>query len=216
LVEADALVCATASPVELVSAAAVAGAVRQRRGRLLVVVDIAVPRDVEPAVRALPGVRLIDLDDLEARCALDGAARRRELERAEALAREAAEACMAALRVREAVPDIVALRQQAEAIRAAELRRAAGRLSRLAPDERAAVEQVTHAIVQKLLHPPTVALRRATASRSAAARRARATILGSLQLARSEVHVPRSRLPGSIGPGAGHGAPSHESGTESK
>lgn len=180
LIGADVIICATSAATHLVSVTVVAEALRQRGEQPLVLVDIAVPRDVEPAVRHLPGAQLIDLDDLEARCMLDGAHRRRELDRAETLAREAAESCMAALRAREAVPDIIALRRQAEAIRAGELRRAAGRLSRLAPAERAAVEQVTYAIVQKLLHPPITALRRNTAARGPAARRARAMIVSSL------------------------------------
>ncbi|MGH2350694.1 MAG: hypothetical protein ACRDJN_03660, partial [Chloroflexota bacterium] len=79
------------------------------------------------------------------------------------------------------VPDIVALRRRAAAIRETELRRFAGRLSDLEPEERAAVEQITHAIVQKLLHPPTVALRRASARGGPKARRTRATILAALQ-----------------------------------
>ena len=136
-------------------------------------VDIAVPRDVEGAVRDLPGVSLIDLDDLEARCALDPRARRQELERVERAARAEAESCAAALRARAAVPDIVALRRRAAAVRAAELRRYSGRLAGLSPAQRDAVQQLTHAIVQKLLHAPTVALRRS-------GRRDRASLLDAL------------------------------------
>ena len=86
---------------------------------------------------------------------------------------------MAALERRTAAVDIAALRALAAAIREAELRRVRGRLGGLTERERATVEQVTHAIVQKLLHPPTVALRRA-AGGGAAARRARAAILAAL------------------------------------
>ncbi|MGH2352650.1 MAG: glutamyl-tRNA reductase, partial [Chloroflexota bacterium] len=96
LAAADAVICATAAASPVISAAAVAAALPRRGGRPLVVVDIAVPRDTEPPVRALAGVDLIDLDDLEARCALDGTARQREMERVEAAARQAAEECLAA------------------------------------------------------------------------------------------------------------------------
>jgi glutamyl-tRNA reductase len=159
LAECDAVVCATAASRPVVLASDVASALARRPGRRLVLVDIAVPRDVEPEVRGLPGVTLLDLDDLEARCALDAHDRRREVERIEAVATAEAEDCAAALRARRAIPDIVALRRRADAIRRGEWRRFAGRLQRLSPAERAAVEQMTHAIVQKLLHPPTVALR---------------------------------------------------------
>jgi glutamyl-tRNA reductase len=198
----DAIVCATAAPRPVVTAAAVEAALQERTrrgpgssperraggaqehsapstggplagGAALVLVDIAVPRDVEPAVRALPGVILLDLDDLEARCALDAEARLSEVQRVEAAARAEAEACLAALRARTAAPHIVALRRRADAIREAELRRFAGRLGDLDPAQQAAVEQMTHAIVQKLLHPPTVALRSAT-------RRTRTTLLEAL------------------------------------
>jgi glutamyl-tRNA reductase len=183
LAECDAIVCATAASRPVVLASGVASALARRSGagqprggdssrlagRRLVLVDIAVPRDVEPEVRGLPGVTLLDLDDLEARCALDVHARRREVERIEAVARAEAEDCAAALRARRAIPDIVALRRRADAVRQGEWRRFAGRLQRLSPAERAAVEQLTHSIVQKLLHPPTVALRRTETRRERAA-----------------------------------------------
>lgn len=177
--DASVLICATAAPIPIVSAGAVAEAVRAR-GAGPVIVDIAVPRDVEADVRHLPGVRLIDLDDLGAHCALDSTARREAVERAEAAAAGAAEACAAALRLRDAVPDIVALRRHAAAIRAAELGRMASRLRNLTADERASVEQATHAIVQKLLHGPTLALRATAALPPAKARRARARIVSTL------------------------------------
>lgn len=180
LATCDALICATAAARPVVTTATVAAALSLRAGRPLVIVDIAVPRDVEPEVRHLPGAILVDLDDLEARCALDPTERRHELDRVERSATDAAQECLAALRARAAVPEIVALRRRGAAIREAELRRWAGRLNQLAPADRAAVEQLTHAIVQKLLHPPTVALRRASARGGATARRTRAAILQAL------------------------------------
>ena len=175
----DALVCATSAPGAVVREETVAAALARRAERPLLIVDIAVPRDVEPAVGGLPGVRLLNLDDLAAGCALDDGARHEALERADALARAEAAALMAALARRTAASDIAALRAYGAAIRASELRRVRGRLSGLSERELATVEQLTHAIVQKLLHSPTVALRRA-AGTGAAARRARAAILGLL------------------------------------
>lgn len=191
LATCDALICATAAARPVVTAAAVAAALPLRAGRPLVIVDIAVPRDVEPDVRHLPGAILVDLDDLEARCALDPGERRHELDRVERAAADAAQECLAALRARAAVPEIVALRRRGAAIREAELRRWAGRLNQLAPADRAAVEQLTHAIVQKLLHPPTVALRRASVGGGATARRTRAAILQALSPEASTLPLSR-------------------------
>src|SRR5205823_13978911 len=103
--------------------------------------------------------------------------------RAEALARAAAEECVEALRLRTVAPDIAALRRGAEAIRQTELRRAAGKLRDLTPKEQAAVEQLTYTIVQKLLHAPTVALRRTAAAHPRRALREREAILAALSAA---------------------------------
>jgi glutamyl-tRNA reductase len=91
------------------------------------------------------------------------------VDRIESTALAEAVDCLEALRQRRAAPDIVALRRRAAAVREEEWRRFSGRLSDLTPRERAAVQQLTHAIVQKLLHHPTVALRRAPGGRERAA-----------------------------------------------
>ena len=161
LEEAVLIVGATASRVPIVEAEAVRRAAPRRGGHPLLLLDIAVPRDVDPNVRGLPGVQVLDLDDLERECALDVTARRAELERAERLAAEEAERIAAWLRSRAVGPAIVELRGFAEGIRAAELRRSSTRLKELTADQAAAVEALTAGIVNKLLHGPTVALRQA-------------------------------------------------------
>jgi glutamyl-tRNA reductase len=196
--EIDLLVCATAAAVPVVGQSVVAAAAAQREGRPLAIVDVAVPRDVEPSVRDVPGVTLLDLDDLEERCAVDAHGRKREMERAEARAREAAAECIAALRLRAVAPDIAALRQSAESIRQRELLRVAGKLRDLTPRERAAVEQLTYTIVQKLLHAPTVALRRTATTPSRRAVRERAAILAALSAAQGRRHDDSAVSP--VGP----------------
>ena len=167
---------ATASPQPVVRLETVQAALNSRHGHDLLLVDIAVPRDIDPQVRALPGARLIDLDDLERECPLDAGARRAELEHAEALANQEADRLMAWLRHRAAGPAITELREYAERIRAAELRRSAARLKDLTPEQIAAVEALTTGIVNKLLHGPTLALRDA-AARPAGLTRSRSRIL---------------------------------------
>jgi glutamyl-tRNA reductase len=178
--DVDLLICATAAAAPVVRHDVLAAAMAHRDGRTLAIADIAIPRDVDPAARELPGVSLIDLDDLEARCAVDAGGRQRELEQAEERARRAAEACVGALRLRLVGPDIAALRQHAEGIRQAELQRMAGRLRDLTPKEQAAVEQLTYTIVQKLLHAPTVALRRTAQQHPRRGTRERLAILSAL------------------------------------
>jgi glutamyl-tRNA reductase len=144
------------------------------------VLDLAVPRDVDPRVRALPDVQLIDLDDLERLCPVDVATRRAEIVRAEELAASHAERIVEWLGFRAASPDISALRSYAESIRVAELRRSSRRLRDLSPEQLAAVDALTIGIVNKLMHGPTVALREAHGS-GLGPRQSRARIFGLLR-----------------------------------
>jgi glutamyl-tRNA reductase len=124
--------------------------------RPLLLVDLAVPRDVDPEVGLLAGCVVRNLDDLESVAASSLDRRLREAPRAEAIVAE--EAGRFAVRQRElaAAPAIASLRRRAEEIRAAELARVAGRLADLSPAERRSVESLTAQIVAKLLHAPTV------------------------------------------------------------
>jgi glutamyl-tRNA reductase len=164
LPSAAVVVGATASPQPVLSESTLRGALRDRTASLLVILDIALPRDVEPTVRTLPGVRLLDLDDLKRSCPADTTTDEIELRHAEALVQREAEDLSRSLKVRAVAPAIVSLRRHAEQVRALELRRAASRLKDLSPDEYAAVQALTEAIVNKLLHGPTVAIRDAAAN----------------------------------------------------
>lgn len=163
LADASLIVCATAARDPVLRVNALAAAVAERSSTAnLVLLDIALPRDVEPGVRSVAGVKLIDLDDLERLCPVDTPTRRAEEERAEALAAGQAARLANWLRFRAASPDIAELRTYAESIRTAELRRSAARLRDLTPEQIAAVEALTSGIVNKLMHGPTVALRDAS------------------------------------------------------
>jgi glutamyl-tRNA reductase len=160
----DLVICATSAPQPLLRRADVETAVRGRRGRPLLLVDLGVPRDVEPSVRDLPAAFLYDVDDLEAVVAESLAGRRQEAVRAEALVAEEAERFRAWHASLEVVPAIASLRAQAEEIRQGELRKAAGRLEALTESERRLVESLTAQIVNKLLHLPTVRMKQAAAA----------------------------------------------------
>ncbi|HET7571821.1 MAG TPA: glutamyl-tRNA reductase [Gaiellaceae bacterium] len=160
----DVVIASTSSPGLVLDAATVERALRARRGRQLLLVDLAVPRDLDPAIHQLDGCYLYDIDDLEAIVAETLSGRRREAERAEALvAGEAAKfhEWHASLDV---VPAIASLRARAEEIREAELRKADALLERLDESQRRAVEAVTAQIVNKLLHLPTVRMKQAAAA----------------------------------------------------
>ena len=137
---------------------------RSRRGRRLLLIDLAVPRDLDPAIHELEGCYLYDIDDLEAIVSETLAGRRGEAVRAEALVAAEAEKFHEWQASLDVVPAIASLRARAEEIREAELRKAEGLLGRLDDGERRAVESITAQIVNKLLHLPTVRMKQAAVS----------------------------------------------------
>jgi glutamyl-tRNA reductase len=159
LVRADVVLSSTSSPGWILDREAVARVVPARRGRPLFLIDLAVPRDLDPAIHELDGCYLYDIDDLEAVVAETLAGRRREAERAEAIVAAEAGRFREWQAARDVVPAIASLRARAEEIRAAELRRA-----KLSESERRAAESVTAAVLNKLLHLPTIRMKEAAAA----------------------------------------------------
>jgi glutamyl-tRNA reductase len=164
LVSADVVVSSTSAPGYVLDAPAVARALRARRGRQLLLIDLAVPRDLDPAIHDLDGCYLYDIDDLQAIVAETLAGRRGESERAEAIVAAESEKFREWQASLEIVPAIASLRARAEEIREAELRKAEGLLGRLDESQRNAVEAITAQIVNKLLHLPTVRMKQAAAA----------------------------------------------------
>ncbi|MGH7506202.1 MAG: glutamyl-tRNA reductase, partial [Longimicrobiales bacterium] len=159
--EADVVASATAAPHTVITRAQVEHAIGARRSHPLLLLDIALPRDVEPAAGELDGVQLYDLDDLSRVVEGTLEERRSEIALAEAIIRDGVAEFSAWLRGREAVPLIRQLRERAEALRQAELDRARGALRELSPDQLAAVDGLTRQLLAKLLHAPTTRLREA-------------------------------------------------------
>ena len=158
LEEVDVLLTSTGSPQPLLTVDDLTGVLARRTSPLLIV-DIAVPRDVEPAVRHLDGVTVLDLDDLRAFARAGLEERRREVNRVHGIIDEEVAAYLLDTVARQAAPTVAQLHNRAEDIRMAELERFRGRLDGLDERQREAVAALTRGIVGKLLHEPTVRLK---------------------------------------------------------
>jgi glutamyl-tRNA reductase len=163
LAQIDVVLSSTSAPGRVMTREDVAPKLADRKGRPLFFIDIAIPRDLDPAIHELQGCYLYDIDDLESVVAESLAGRRREAARAEEIVVEEAERFRAWQASRDVVPAIASLRALAEEIRTTELERARARLEKLTDTERRAVEAVTARIVDKLLHGPTVRMKEAAA-----------------------------------------------------
>jgi glutamyl-tRNA reductase len=128
----------------------------------MVIVDLGMPRNVEPAGADLEGVELADMDDLRASVADALSGRREELSSAQAIVTEEVERYRIATRARDAAPVVSSLRSRVESVRQAELERRRQKLSGLTDAQWEEVDAATRAVVAKLLHDPTVALKEAS------------------------------------------------------
>lgn len=155
---ADILVSATGSPDLVVHASDIRRAI-SRRGRPIFVVDLAVPRDIDPEVARLDEVFLYNIDDLRGIVQENLARRQDAVAKAEKLVNDEVSAWYAWLRSRAAIPTVVALRSRFERVRQAELDRLAPKLAGLGPEARARVDEVTRLMVEKLLLTPTEQLK---------------------------------------------------------
>jgi glutamyl-tRNA reductase len=156
---ADVVLSSTSAPGFVLEREQVERVLPARKGRPLFLIDVAVPRDLDPAIDELDACYLYDIDDLETVVADSLASRRREVAQAEAIVAAEAERFRAWQASLEVVPAIASLRARAEEIRLAELQRARG----LSERERRAAESITARVLDKLLHLPTVRLKEAAA-----------------------------------------------------
>jgi glutamyl-tRNA reductase len=156
----DIVITSTSAPHPIIRPDAVRQVNSQRRHRPLFLIDIAVPRDVDPRVDQLEGVYLYDIDDLGAVVEDSLAGRRREVPKVEAIVRQAQEGFMSWYRSLDVVPTIVDIRKQAHTVREAELERALRRLKAVSDHDQEIIQMMTERIVNKLLHHPTVCLKK--------------------------------------------------------
>jgi len=159
LVTTDVLLTSTGASTIMLEHADLATAMAHRDGRPLLIVDIAMPRDVDPAAGTLDHVTLLDMDDLRRFVEIGRKGRQREAARARVLLEDELHKYKANATAREAAPLVMSLREQAERVRVAELERMKSRLAGLDDDQRNAIDALTKGIVAKLLHDPTVRLK---------------------------------------------------------
>ncbi len=156
---ADIVICATGATNPVLTRTMIEAIMRPRRNRPLFLIDIALPRDVEPEVGNLDQVFLYNIDDLQGIVQENLARRAAELDRAQKIVIEEVERFGTWMQSREIIPTVVALRQRFEAIRKSELTRLESKLSGLPPEARDRVDEITHLIVEKLLLTPTEQLK---------------------------------------------------------
>lgn len=165
LQEADVVITSTLAPRAIITPDLMQKVMAARAGRSLLLIDIALPRDVDPVVAALPGVHLYNLDDLQAEVERGIQLRRQEIDAVQALITEEVSSFERWLSSLSVVSTISDLRQQANALRQQELARTLRQLSpALSEHDLAAVQELTHRLVNKLLHIPTLRLKDAAAA----------------------------------------------------
>ena len=159
--QADIVISSTGAPHPIFRREHGQAFLHRRRNRPMFFIDIAVPRDVDPAMGKLEGVFVYDIDDLQAVAAAHMAERSRVASDAETLVAQEVERFQQKQRTVNVAPAIVALQRQAEEIRLAELKRVEARLGTLTAQQIAAIEALTRGLVNKFLHPPMQALKQA-------------------------------------------------------
>jgi glutamyl-tRNA reductase len=164
LLDADIVVSATASPHQIVGRDELELVMEQRARRPLLMIDIAVPRDIEPSVRDLRGVTLYDMDDLQREVARGLGTREAEAVRARQIVDQEVDRFSAWLASLDVVPTVAALRELGESVVAQVLRENEPRWESLSDADRARVEVLARAVVQRLLHEPTLRLKGAVES----------------------------------------------------
>jgi glutamyl-tRNA reductase len=164
LVMVDILICATGAPNYVVTRDMVSRALKERRQKPIFMIDISNPRNIDPDVGKIDNVFLYDIDDLQSKVDVNTEGRAREAEKAEEIVAQEVETYLQWERALDAVPTIVDLREKVEDIRKRELDKTIGSLNGISDDQRRAVEAMSQAIVNKLLHAPLVVLKQAAST----------------------------------------------------
>lgn len=165
LPEIDVLIASSGAPHYILHKEEMKRVIGARKNRPMFLIDIAVPRNIEPAVNELDNVFLFDIDDLQKVVETNRQGRMQEAQEAEQIVAEEVDRMVTRLKAREMGPMIVSLQQQLENIRTAEVERVRGRLGALTPQQEEALEALTRGIINKIAHGPISELRREAGNR---------------------------------------------------
>jgi glutamyl-tRNA reductase len=160
LPEVDIVLTSSGAPHYILTRRDMLKVIAARKNKPVFIIDIAVPRNVEPAVNEIDNVYVYDIDDLQRVVATNMESRQQEAEDAEQIIAEEVDRMLARLKTRDVVPVIVGLQEQLEHVRAAEIARMRGKLGTLTREQEEAVDALTRGIVNKIAHGPIAELRR--------------------------------------------------------
>lgn len=155
----DIVICSTGAPEHVVKKGLMHDVMKARKQKPVFIIDISVPRNIDPEINKLDNVYLYDVDDLRSVADAGLEERKKEAEKGEAIVEEEVETFLRWRASLDAVPTIVALRERAEMIKREELDKVLSKAPDLGDRERKLVEQAASSIVNKLIHPPTAALK---------------------------------------------------------
>jgi len=162
LAEIDILLCSTAAPDYILRADQIREAMRTRKHKPVFIIDIAVPRNIDPEINTIDNVYLYDIDDLQTVLQANMEERKKELKRAESIVQDEVRAFLAWISSLDLVPTIVSLRERAEEIRVREMEKALSFLEApVSEKDKKAIEAMSQAIVNKILHDPVSTLKKA-------------------------------------------------------
>jgi len=159
LAHSDIVICSTGAPAYLLHKEEMQRVMKERRQRPVFIIDISVPRNIDPGINDLDNVYLYDVDDLQGVVETNVMERKKEAGKAEDIVAEEIASFEKWISSLDSVPTVVALRNKAEDIKREELERLMNKFPELGEKERKAIEYMANAITNKLIHPPTVALR---------------------------------------------------------
>ncbi len=162
--EVDILLASSGAPHYIVTREQMKSVIGRRKNRPMFLIDIAVPRNIEPDVNKLDNVFLYDIDDLDKTVQTNIEGRNETAIEAEAIIREEVERMMQRLKTREVTPTIVSLQEQLEHVRSHEIERMRARLGQMTPQQEEAVEAITRGIINKIAHGPITELRRSASN----------------------------------------------------
>lgn len=160
LPEMDIVITSSGAPFYIIQKSQMRRVIEARRNRPMFLIDIAVPRNIEPAVNEIDNVFLYDIDDLQRVVETNVGERKKRAEQAEKIVAEEVGRMLSRLRAREVAPTITSLQDQLEQLRLAEVARVRGKLGALTPQQEEAIEVLTRGLINKIAHGPISELRR--------------------------------------------------------